>query len=58
MMDAEAIETIRKALEASKYEFITLMPRLPQPYHGNAKACAERCTAALLVLPPPPKVTG
>lgn len=42
---------IRRALEACRVEFVTLTPRLGQPYRSNVQACAKLCEEALRELP-------
>ena len=41
------IEKIKRALEASEYEFTCLMPRLTPQFRKNAEACRELCREAL-----------
>jgi hypothetical protein len=43
-------QTVIRALEASEYEFTTLIPRLQPAFRKNAEACKALCREALNAL--------
>lgn len=47
-MTIDELRDVKQAVEACRYEFVTLSPRLTEPFRRNAEACIGLCDDALL----------